>query len=137
MVDDILINKAASIERCIARVREEYAAAGSNFATDFTRQDAAILNIQRACEQALDMGQHIIRQDRLGIAQQSRDIFTILAQARRIDASLAERLIRMTGFRNIAVHQYQELQLPILVAIIEQHLDDFLEYSRTLLQAHP
>ena len=52
MVDDVLINKAATIERCIKRVREEYAKAGANFATDYSRQDAAILNIQRACEAA-------------------------------------------------------------------------------------
>lgn len=60
MVDDVLINKASSIERCVARAREEYDKNPTSFATDFTRQDAAILNIQRACEAALDMGQHLI-----------------------------------------------------------------------------
>ncbi len=58
MADDLLVNKAAIIERCVARAREEYAANPTGFATDFTRQDAAILNIQRACAAALDMGQH-------------------------------------------------------------------------------
>ena len=48
VVDDVLLNKAAVIERCVARAREEYAAAGAGFATNFTRQDAAILTIQRA-----------------------------------------------------------------------------------------
>lgn len=56
MADDVLVNKAATIERCVARAREEYAKDPGTFATDFTRQDAAILNIQRACEAALDMG---------------------------------------------------------------------------------
>lgn len=63
MVDDVLINKAATIERCVARVREEYAKDPVTFSIDFTRQDAAILNIQRACEAALDMGQHVIRSE--------------------------------------------------------------------------
>lgn len=63
MADDVLINKAATIERCVARAHEEYAANPENFATDYTRQDAAILNIQRACEAALDMGQHLIRRE--------------------------------------------------------------------------
>ena len=66
MADDVLLNKAASIERCVARVTEEYAADPATFATNFSRQDAAILNIQRACEAALDMGQHLIRRDKLG-----------------------------------------------------------------------
>lgn len=68
MADDVLINKAATIERCVARAREEYAVNPAGFASDYTRQDAAILNIQRACEAALDMGQHLIRRERLGWA---------------------------------------------------------------------
>lgn len=133
MADDVLINKAASIERCVARAREEYAANPQGFATDFTRQDAAILNIQRACEAALDMGQHLIRRERLGVPQSARDVFALLACAGWIDAALADHLKRMVGFRNIAVHDYQALQLPITVSIITSHLDDFLAYSRAIL----
>lgn len=57
MADDVLINKAATIERCVARAREEYQRDPGTFAADFTRQDAAILNVLRACAAALDMGQ--------------------------------------------------------------------------------
>ena len=134
MADDVLINKAATIERCVARAREEYFSDPATFASNFTRQDAAILNIQRACEAALDMGQHLIRRDRLGVPQGARDVFALLAQAGRIELLLAQGLQRMVGFRNIAVHDYQTLQLPITVAIIEKNLDEFLHYSKALLQ---
>jgi uncharacterized protein YutE (UPF0331/DUF86 family) len=112
MADDVLINKAASIERCVRRAREEYAAGGNDFAQDFTRQDAAILNIQRACEAALDMGQHLVRRERLGVPQSARDVFDLLARGGWIHAALADNLKRMVGFRNVAVHDYQSLQLP-------------------------
>ena len=134
MADDVLINKAATIERCVARAREEYFSDPASFASNFTRQDAAILNIQRACEAALDMGQHLIRRERLGVPQSARDVFALLAQAGRIELALAQGLQRMVGFRNIAVHDYKALQLPITVAIIEKHLDEFLQYSMSLLQ---
>jgi len=39
----------------------------------------------------------------------------------------------MVGFRNIAVHDYQALQLPITVSIITGHLDEFLRYSQAVL----
>ncbi|SNX60654.1 Uncharacterized conserved protein YutE, UPF0331/DUF86 family [Nitrosomonas ureae] len=133
MADDVLLNKAATIERCVQRAREEYAADPATFAGNPTRQDAAILNIQRACEAALDMGQHLIRRERLGIPQSARDVFTLLAQAGWIDAVLADKLKRMVGFRNIAVHDYQALQLSITVAVIEKHLDEFLQYSKAVL----
>lgn len=133
MADDVLLNKAATIERCVGRAREEYAANPTGFGTDFTRQDAAIFNIQRACEAALDMGQHLIRRERLGVPQGARDVFTLLSRGGWIDAALADGLKRMVGFRNIAVHDYQALQIPITVCIIEHHLDEFLRYSRALL----
>ena len=40
---------------------------------------------------------------------------------------------QMVGYRNIAVHGYQALQLPIAVAMITRHLDEFLDYSRCIL----
>ena len=133
MADDVLINKAATIERCVIRAREEYDRDPATFATDFTRQDAAILNIQRACEAALDMGQHLIRREKLGVPQSARDVFELLARGGWIDVALAEGLKRMVGFRNIAVHDYQALQLPITVAIIQKHLDEFLQFSQGVL----
>jgi len=134
MVDDVLLNKAATIERCVARAREEYAAQPDEFAVNFTRQDAAILNIQRACEAALDIGQHIIRRESLGIPQSARDVFTLLAQAQWIDATLAEQMKRMVGFRNVAVHDYQTLQLPITVNIITLHLQEFMVFNAQVLR---
>lgn len=134
MADDVLINKAATIERCAARAREEHAAAGDAFATDYTRQDAAVLNIQRACEAALDMGQHVIRRDRLGVPQSARDVFALLSQAGRIDAPLAESLKPMVGYRNIAVHDYRQLLMSITEHVIRHGLDDLLRYSQALLR---
>lgn len=133
MADDVLLNKAATIERCVARAAEEFAKAPATFAADFTRQDAAILNIQRACEACLDMGHTIIRRQRLGIPQSARDVFTLLAKAGWIDDDLAEKLQRMVGFRNIAVHDYQALSLPITIAVIERHLGDFTTFSEAVL----
>lgn len=133
MADDVLINKAATIERRVARAREEYAADPDGFAKNFSRQDAAILNIQRACEAALDMGLHIIRRERLGVTQSARDTFTLLAQAHWLTPAVAEQMKRMVGFRNVAVHDYQTLQLPITLNILTHHLDDFLVFSRQML----
>ncbi len=133
MVNDVLINKASTIERCIKRAQEEYEKNPNHFEHDLTRQDAAILNIQRACQAALDMGQYLIKQERLGVPQSARDVFTLLTQAGWIDEALSVNLKRMVGFRNIAVHDYQTLQLPIVVHIIKNHLKDFLQFTKLLL----
>lgn len=64
----------------------------------------------------------------------SKDVFTLLAAANYIDSDLATTMKNMVGFSNIAVHDYQTLQLPITVSIITKHLDDFLQYSKVLVQ---
>lgn len=134
MPDDVLLNKAATVERCVARAREEYERDPTSFASDFTRQDAAILNVQRACEAVLDMGQHLVRRERLGVPQSARDVFELLAQGHWIDASLATALKHMVAFRNIAVHDYQSLLLPILVSVIRDHVQEFLEFTKIILK---
>ncbi|HNB66183.1 MAG TPA: DUF86 domain-containing protein [Rhodocyclaceae bacterium] len=56
-------------------------------------------------------------------------VFTLLAQAHHIDADLADGLRQMIGFRNIVLHDYMALQLPIMVAIIEQNLEGVLKFA--------
>ncbi len=134
MVDDVVLNKVATIQRCVARVREEYDKGAETFAVDYTRQDAAILNVQRACEASLDIAQHIVRREKLGVPQSARNALELLAKAGWLDEKLLISLKNMVGFRNIAVHEYQTLQLPILVSIITRHMDDFLIFSSAVLQ---
>jgi len=45
MADDVLLNKAATIERCVRRVREEHAGDDANLSSNQTRQDAIVLNL--------------------------------------------------------------------------------------------
>lgn len=133
MADDVLLNKAAIIERCLKRVREEYTGHEKELETNLTRQDAIVLNLQRACDAAIDLAMHMVRVRRLGLPQESREAFTLLEQAQLLAPDLARRMRNMVGFRNIAVHQYQQLSLPILRAILEKRLNDFDEFTRTLL----
>lgn len=83
------------------------------------------------------MGHVLIRTHGLGAPQTARDVFRLLADAGKIGPGLADALQCMVGFRTIAVHDYQRLQLPILVAVIEKHLDDFLTFSKLLVSQSP
>lgn len=79
------------------------------------------------------MGQHLIRHRNPWALAERAGCFRAVSRGGWIEPSLADGLKRMVGFRNIAVHDYQSLQLPITVSIIEKHLDEFLHYSRALL----
>lgn len=40
----------------------------------------------------------------------------------------------MVGFRNIAVHQYRELSMPVLRAVLDERLGDFTAFTRVLIR---
>jgi uncharacterized protein YutE (UPF0331/DUF86 family) len=131
-MDDVLLNKAATIERCLIRIQEEYENHKDELESNFTRQDSIILNLQRACEASIDGAMHLVRQNKFGIPQQSRDAFIMLAENNLIDLQLSKNMQSMVGFRNIAIHNYQKLSLPILRSILESHLVDFRSFATYL-----
>lgn len=75
---------------------------------DLRRQDSIVLNLQRACEASIDFAMHIVRVQRLGLPQDARDAFTLMERAGLLVPELAGHMRAMVGFRNIAVHQYQD-----------------------------
>ncbi|MCL6272230.1 DUF86 domain-containing protein [Sansalvadorimonas sp. 2012CJ34-2] len=135
-MDDVLLNKVAIINRCLDRIREEYKGFEDQLATNFTKQDSIILNIQRACQATIDIGNRILALQKASAPQESREIFEELQNRKLISPELSHRMKMMVGFRNIAVHEYQRLDINILKAVIEKHLDDLREYGETVLAAH-
>lgn len=133
--DEVLAQKISSLQRCVARAREARRRAGAAFATQFDLQDAAVLNVIRACETAIDLANMLIRRDRLGIPAESREAFDLLVREQRIDPELGKRMKKMVGFRNIAVHQYRDLSPDIVAAVIDSDLDDLLEFAARVHRA--
>jgi uncharacterized protein YutE (UPF0331/DUF86 family) len=135
LTKDILLNKTETIRRCVERITQEYQGIEANL-HNYTKQDSIILNLQRACEASIDLALHIISEKKLGIPQSSRDAFDYLLKQQIINEDLASRLKAMVGFRNIAVHDYQAIQIPILKSILEFHLSDFETYIQQILKMH-
>ena len=134
MKDDIIINKTETIKRCINRINEEYDSNPNNLLI-YGKQDSIILNIQRLCEACIDIAVHFIRVNKLGVPQSSKESFEILENRGIITKELSNSLKGMTGFRNIAVHDYQSLNLKIVLVVVEKHIYDSLKFAKVILEA--
>lgn len=130
-MDDVLLNKAATVERCAARVRETLA--GDPDLTSLDAQDVVVLNLQRAAQACIDGAMHSVREARLGLPQASRDAFQMLADAGLLDEALAGALMRMVGFRNVAVHEYRALNLDVVRAVAAGGLGDVAAFARWMV----
>ena len=129
-MDDIVLNKAAIIERCLKRVAEEQIACPK--LDNYTHIDAIILNLERACQASIDLAMHSIASKHLGIPQSSADAFSILSRSNIITKDLADKLKSMVGFRNIAIHEYQGIELGIVKSILDKGKYDLVEFCSQL-----
>jgi uncharacterized protein YutE (UPF0331/DUF86 family) len=125
MADDTLLNKCAIIERCLQRIEQDYIGFEDQIESDFMRQDAVVLNIQRACEASIDLAMHVVRWKKLGLPRESRGAFELLKTSNFMEKSLAEKMMKMVEFRNLAVHNYKSINIEVVHSIITKHLDDF------------
>ena len=121
---DIVLAKIAIIKKCVATIVDIQSAELSPWVVE----DLSVLNLQRAVQASIDLAHVVIAKYGLGLPSDYSQSFTILARQRIIDYDTAEILKKMVGFRNISVHEYQEINGAIVQSIIEHHLDDFENY---------
>ena len=126
-MNNAILHKFASIEHAIKRMRNVYISS-SDLTLDLTSQDSIIFNLQRACEACIDVANIINKQHRTGIPQSGRDSFELLKKAGFLSSQLAENLQKMVGLRNIAVHDYQTLNLDIVKHVVENKLGEFTRF---------
>lgn len=134
MVDqDILYEKVAIIQRCLKRIADTTKLRPEKL-DDLMVQDVFVLNLQRAVQAAIDLAAHIVTTLKLGLPASLKDHFELLSEGKILSKKLVAQMKAMVGFRNIAVHEYQDLDIKILKSILKNHLGDLEQYCHELLK---
>ena len=64
--------------------------------------------------------------------QSTADAFLLLERAGLVSAPLAAALCGMVGFRNVAVHQYEDLDMAVLRWIVDSGYRDWIRLGEAL-----
>lgn len=131
---DVVLNKLESLRRCIKRVEDKTPSSADLLIKDYDLQDIITVNLERAIQMCVDIGLHIISDLEIPIPETMSQTFEVLNRAGYLDDTIAERLSKSVGFRNIAVHAYQEIDWDIVYCIITEHLDDFRDFAQQILK---
>lgn len=134
MDKSVVLNKLESLRRCLQRVQDKTPASVELLIEDHDLQDIIVLNLERAVQMCVDIGLHIVSDLEVPVPETMASTFAALEKAGCLDAAVAERMIKAVGFRNTAVHAYQEIDWQIVYRIITEHLDDFRNYARQILK---
>jgi len=129
---DVVLAKTASIQKCLRRIKE-VTGLNPESLDEINKQDIFVLNLQRAVQSTIDLAAHVIASEGLGVPDTIRDNFLRLEQAGIIGRDLAKRMQAMVGFRNIAIHDDQAINIDILKTILGKHLKDLEEFYTVIL----
>ena len=130
---DVVLAKAASIQKCLRRIKEVTELKPDSL-DEVNKQDIFVLNLQRAVQSAIDLAAHIIASEGLGVPDTIKDNFVRLEQSGIISIDLSKKLQSMVGFRNIAIHNYQTINVDILKTILVKHLKDLEDFYAAILE---
>lgn len=134
MVDrDVIFQKISQIQNCLKRILDK-TQGQSNSLDDIDVQDVFVLNLQRAIQSAIDLASHIVSDEGLGLPDELRENFSLLEKERILPAALSQRLKKMVGFRNIAVHEYEAISVKVLKSILKNRLKDLEDFYAAVLK---
>ena len=108
---DILAERAMVAHRHLARVAERLPADAADLRPATDASDAVILHLWQAVQVVIDLAVSACLHWDLGAPTSYADAFRRLAGARIIDETLAARLARAAGFRNVIAHAYGQLDM--------------------------
>lgn len=118
----LVLKKLAAIETNVSELRR--LANPDQLSTDLKERRFVERTLQVALQGVLDVCSHIVSDERLGEPATNRDLVRLVAAHGWVAQELADTLQRMVGFRNVLVHDYDEVNLDILRAILTLHLQD-------------
>jgi len=122
---DVVIAKIANIKKSLDRLKEKQGVSFNKFSSDRDIQDIVLLNIQNAIQGCIDLASHFVSDNEWGVPGSLGGLFDVLCEKKVISRKTKEIMRSMTGFRNLIVHEYAEIDVNKVYDIYKNRLNDF------------
>lgn len=135
MVDKPLIwKKLERIETYLKQIRLKKDPGSDLFDKDRDLQSIILFNLIQAIQACLDIGSHIISDMGWESPGTQAGIFESLAEHKVITKPLSEKMIRMVGFRNRIVHEYEKIDMKIVHEVWKRHTKDIEGFCKAVVE---
>lgn len=130
----VVEKKIESLRKCLLRVEQRCPGSVGALLRDIDAQDVLVLNLSRAVQLCVDISLHVLSSRDLPVPETMGQAFAELSSAGIIDDDLAEKMRKAVGFRNVAVHNYDEINWAIVYSIAQGRLVDFRQFVSRILE---
>ena len=126
---ELIESKLEALRQFVRRIRDKTPSSIPALCEDADLQDIISVNLERAVQACVDIAAHIIADSEEAAPATMGAGFGALQRLGVLPAELALQLKRAVGFRNIAVHTYQDIDWAMVYEIVTTRLDDFARFA--------
>ncbi len=130
MVDRTLIfRKLSKLEDYHSQITEYKDITLAKYTQDWKIQRIVERTLQMMIETCSDIAGHIIADMKYRVPASYADTFKVLRENLIIEEDQAETLVKMAKFRNVVVHDYDQVDAEIVIGILHNRLKDFITFK--------
>jgi len=130
----IIIAKAGSVKRHLARIIEKRKVNFPDFAKDLDCQESILFNLQMAIQNCIDIAAHIISEEGFGMPDSTNEMFYFLEENGFLTHTITEKMVKAVGFRNLIVHEYGKVELKQVYDIAQEEIKDLNEFLANIFK---
>lgn len=134
MVDKTIVQrKICDLETYMGQIEQFAGVSLDSYTSDWKIQRIVERTLQMMIETCVDIANHIVSDGRMRPPTGYADTFKVLRENSIVAPELSANMEKMAKFRNVVVHQYEEVDAGIVVTILRTHLEDFRQYRDAIL----
>lgn len=130
---DVIDAKLRELSRRLRRVEAKRPASVKQLAADEDLQDILTRNLELAIQTCIDIAFHLCGA-RGVVPTTAAEAFAQLGKRDLIERSLAQRLQRAVGFRNVLAHEYTEVDWNIVMRVIRTDTRDLAAFGKAVVK---
>jgi uncharacterized protein YutE (UPF0331/DUF86 family) len=136
VIDPVILKKIESLTFCVSRIETKKPRDVAALISDYDIQDIISVNLERAVQLCVDICAMVIAERNLKTSNTMAGTFRILEGAALLSPEISGKMQKAVGFRNISVHEYEELDWELVFDIVSNHLSNFSRFIEEIYRLY-
>jgi len=128
----VVENKISAVKKYLKILEEYKKYSVKELETDINIKGAVERYLYLAVQATIDLADAYIAYKKFRKPSTLSESFHILNEEKIISDNLADKMVKMTGLRNIIVHDYEKINYEIIVDVLQNRLKDIEKFLKSV-----